>query len=62
MEIGVTELLREVPSTEQLHYHWYHEYYVVLEGEGALEVDGRRVPLVAGTTLMVEPGRTTSGG
>ena len=38
VEIGVTELLREVPPTERLHYHDYHEYYVVLEGGGSLTV------------------------
>ena len=65
VEIGVTELLREVPATEQLHYHHYHEYYVILEGEGALEIDGKQVPLTAESTVMVEPGerhRVTSVG
>lgn len=56
VEIGLTELLREVPLTECLHYHDYHEYYVVLEGEGKLEVEGHVVDLVAGATVMVEPG------
>lgn len=55
VEIGVTELLREVPSTEQLHHHLYHEYYVILEGSGELEVEGTVHPLTAGTTVMVEP-------
>ena len=32
--IGVAEVLREVPATEQLHYHNYHEYHVGLEGDG----------------------------
>lgn len=56
VEIGVTEVLRSVPATEALHYHDYHEYYVVLEGNGALEVDGQVVAMAAGSTLMVEPG------
>ena len=56
VEIGVTDLLRDVPPTEQMHYHDYHEYYVILEGSGALEVDGTVVPLDAGRTIMVEPG------
>ena len=56
MEIGLTELLVEVPATEQRHYHHYHEYYVVLEGSGALEVEGSIVALTAGHTVMVEPG------
>ena len=56
VEIGVTELLTEVPATEALHYHDYHEYYVILEGDGSLEVEGITVPLAAGTGAMVEPG------
>lgn len=65
VEIGVTDLLNDVPSTELLHYHDYHEYYVVLEGEGSLEVDGSMFPLKAGSAVMVEPGerhRVTSVG
>ncbi len=56
VEIGLTETLYNVPETEQRHYHDYHEYYVVLDGDGTLEVEGSLVPLVAGTTVMVEPG------
>jgi len=55
VEIGVTELLLAVPKTEQLHYHQYHEYYIILEGSGTLEVEGRDVPLMAGLTVKVEP-------
>jgi mannose-6-phosphate isomerase-like protein (cupin superfamily) len=58
LEIGLTELLLEVPGTERLHYHDYHEYYVILEGEGSLEVEGSVVPLLAGETAMVEPGES----
>jgi mannose-6-phosphate isomerase-like protein (cupin superfamily) len=56
VEIGVTELLTKVPESERLHYHDYHEYYVVLEGDGSLEVEGSMVPLSAGSAIMVEPG------
>jgi len=56
VEIGLTGLLLEVPLTERLHYHEYHEYYVILEGGGSLEVEGSVVALKAGTTVMVEPG------
>lgn len=45
-----------MPPKECLHYHDYHEYYVILEGDGKLEVDGSLVPLQAGSTIMVEPG------
>lgn len=56
VEIGLTEILFEVPETECLHFHDYHEYYVVLHGSGVLEVDGHNVPLQEGTTVMVQPG------
>ena len=56
VEIGVTGVLSDVPETERLHCHDYHEYYVVLEGSAELEVDGRTTPLEAGTVVMVEPG------
>lgn len=56
VEIGLTELLLEVPPTECLHCHDYHEYYVILEGDGDLEVEGSIIALVAGSTVMVEPG------
>lgn len=56
VEIGLTEILYAVPETERLHYHHYHEYYVVLEGSGQLEIEGNYFPLEAGTTMMVEPG------
>jgi quercetin dioxygenase-like cupin family protein len=54
VEIGLlTRILRQVPSHEQNHYH---EYYLVLEGNAALTVEGETVPLVAGSLVMVEPG------
>lgn len=54
VEIGEGRLTR-VPASEVRHKHPYHENYVVLEGEAELEVDGRRVPLQAGTIVMIEP-------
>jgi len=51
---GVTQVLRDVPATEQLHYH---EYYGILEGDGVLEADDSNVELRASTTIMVEPGK-----
>lgn len=56
MEIGfLLDPLMRVPESEALHYHDYHEYYVVLEGSAELEVEGELVPLRAGTVVMVEP-------
>src|SRR5437764_785146 len=57
VEIGLPETrLTRVPDTEALHHHDYAEYYVALEGRAELEVDGRIVPLAAGTVVMVEAG------
>ena len=56
VEIGLGNLIRHVPHGEVRHYHAYDEYYLVLEGRGALEVEGDTVPLDANTVVMVEPG------
>lgn len=57
VEIGfLPDPLKQVPASEALHYHNYHEYYVVLEGKAELEVEGQCVPLMGGTVVMVEPG------
>ena len=55
IEIGMTELLYTLPISETLHYHDYYEYYVVLQGEGKLNVEGRHIELVANTVIMMEP-------
>lgn len=55
VEIGVTRLLTAPPPSEMEHSHEYHEYYVVLEGEAELRVEGHPVPLRAGSVVMVEP-------
>lgn len=57
LEIGLAPApLKKVPASEALHYHDYHEYYVVLEGSAELEVEGQTVLLRAGMVVMVEPG------
>lgn len=56
VEIGVTPLLSAIPPSEAPHHHDYHEFYVVLDGEAELEVEGRAVPLRAGSVVMIEPG------
>jgi mannose-6-phosphate isomerase-like protein (cupin superfamily) len=39
------------------HYHAEHtEFYIVLEGEGHLELDGEAVPVRPLTTVMIKPG------
>ena len=56
VEIGVTQIIRAVPPGEAYHYHEYHEYYVVLQGKGSLNIEGREVPLEEQTVVMVQPG------
>lgn len=56
LEIGFSaSLLRDVPKSERLHYHDYHEYYVILEGSAELEVEGESIPLRRDMVVMVEP-------
>lgn len=55
LEIGVTQTLKAIPPREVYHYHEYHEYYVILQGRGRLNVEGREVPLEAQTVVMVQP-------
>jgi mannose-6-phosphate isomerase-like protein (cupin superfamily) len=56
VEIGLGDRIRHVPRGEVRHYHAYHEYYLVLEGRGSLEVEGETVPLEPNSLVMVEPG------
>ena len=55
LEIGMG-LRTEVGDSEVMHYHDYREYYIVLEGEAELKVEGEQIPLQAGMVVMVEPG------
>lgn len=36
--------------------HPYHEVFVIMQGRGWIEVDGRREPVSAGDVLLIEPG------
>ena len=56
VEIGDSTLLRSVPALEARHYHDFFEYYIALEGEAELEVEGEVVRLAAGSVVMVHPG------
>jgi len=55
VEIGLTDLLLVLPSSESFHHHNYYEYYVVLRGEGLITVGDRDVLLSTHTVVMVEP-------
>jgi quercetin dioxygenase-like cupin family protein len=49
--------LVEILEDARTHYHkTLTETYVVLEGEGWLELDGERIPLRPLTTVKIKPG------
>jgi mannose-6-phosphate isomerase-like protein (cupin superfamily) len=49
--------LTDICVDSKLHYHKkMTEVYVVLEGEGYMELDGERIPLKPLTTVMIRPG------
>lgn len=49
--------LVEILEDARTHYHkTLTETYVVLEGEGWLELDGKRVPLKPLTAIRIHPG------
>jgi len=56
VEIGLNGVMKSVPRGEAYHFHEYHEYYVILRGRGALNVEGRGVPLEADTVVMIPLG------
>lgn len=55
IEIGLTENLKRIPGNNQLHYHPYKEYYLIIEGRGAIQVEDRIVSLSKEMLLMVDP-------
>ena len=54
LEVGVYVLVAPEPDRQQPHAD--DEIYVVLEGTGALQVDGREVPVHEGSAVFVEAG------
>ena len=47
----------DISETARVHYHKrLTETYLVLEGEGYLELDGERVPVRPMTAVMIRPG------
>jgi len=42
--------------SEGEHVHPDHEVFVIMQGQGEIEIDGRREPLHAGDVLIIEPG------
>jgi mannose-6-phosphate isomerase-like protein (cupin superfamily) len=54
LELGVYVLVAPEPDRQQPHED--DEVYIVLEGTGALEVEGESVPVEEGTAVFVEAG------
>ncbi|MDJ0951163.1 MAG: cupin domain-containing protein [Alphaproteobacteria bacterium] len=49
--------LTDIHSDAETHFHkQMTEIYVILEGEGHMELDGERVPVKPLTTVMIKPG------
>ena len=47
----------QIEADAQVHYHRrMTEIYIVLEGEGWLELDGEKVPLRPLSAIMIKPG------
>ncbi len=44
------------PGGADLHVHEDAEVFVILQGKAVMELDGKRIPLVTGDVLVVEPG------
>jgi mannose-6-phosphate isomerase-like protein (cupin superfamily) len=57
-ESGVATVhLVDIQSDARAHYHKrLTEIYIILEGEGCLELDGAQVPVKPLTTVMIHPG------
>ena len=54
LELGVYVLV--APEADKQQPHEDDEVYVVLEGSGVLEVEGRKVPVKEGDAVFVEAG------
>ena len=54
LEVGVYVLVAPEPDRQQPHED--DELYVVLEGRGVLDVEGKRVEVKEGTAVFVEAG------
>lgn len=47
----------EITEDSQVHYHKDHtEIYLVLEGNGYMELDGELVPVKPFTSVLIKPG------
>ena len=47
----------DIKVDAQYHYHKEHsEIYYILEGEGFLELDGGKIPVKPGISVLIKPG------
>ena len=47
----------DIRQDSQIHYHKEHtEIYLILEGEGHMELDGASVPVRPFSTILIRPG------
>lgn len=47
----------DIKQDSEAHYHKHHtEIYLILEGEGHIELDGKLYPVKPMTTVMIKPG------
>ena len=47
----------EIQEDALVHYHKTHtEIYLVLEGSGHMELDGRQIPVKPFSTVLIKPG------
>jgi len=56
---NATASVHLVEIADQTEPHWHKrmtEIYVVVEGEGAVELDGQQVPVRPMTAVMIRPG------
>ena len=49
--------LTEISADAQVHYHkTMTEIYVILEGDGYMELDGERIPVKPRSSIFIKPG------
>jgi mannose-6-phosphate isomerase-like protein (cupin superfamily) len=49
--------LTEISADAKVHYHkTMTEIYVILEGEGHMELDGERIPVRPRSSIFIKPG------
>lgn len=49
--------LTDITEEARVHYHKHMtEIYVILEGEGEMELDGARIPVGPLTSIFIKPG------